>query len=162
VDLWYGATGDIEWYDSGQVTTRGGSLVITMDSTSKTQAGLTNGVCLFEQNVLFHVSVRLVMVSFLFISISLDARTYYYRRTGSTAPFTAADNHNLDYRSGMLQTLNKFCFTTRYVEVSATFPGPDQIAQGYVSLLIVGLVFGWFSVLVCAFFFFFSLVLVAS
>jgi len=33
----------------------------------------------------------------------------------------------------MLQTWNKFCFTTGYVEVSATFPGPDQNTQGYVS-----------------------------
>jgi len=52
---------------------------------------------------------------------------------GSTAPFTAADNHGLNYRSGMLQTWNKFCFTTGYLEVSATFPGPDQNARGYVS-----------------------------
>jgi hypothetical protein len=43
VNLWYGATGDIEWYDPGQVTTRGGALVITMDSTATTQAGMTNG-----------------------------------------------------------------------------------------------------------------------
>ena len=54
---------------------------------------------------------------------------------GSTAPFTAADNHGLDYRSGMLQTWNKFCFTTGYIEVSATFPGPDQNTRGYVSVL---------------------------
>ncbi|KIM38469.1 glycoside hydrolase family 16 protein [Hebeloma cylindrosporum] len=92
VDLWYGATGDIEWYDPGQVTTRDGALVITMDSTSTTRAGMTNG---------------------------------------STAPFTAADNHGLNYRSGMLQTWNKFCFTTGYIEVSVTFPGPDQNTQGY-------------------------------
>ncbi|KAF8886596.1 beta-glucan synthesis-associated [Gymnopilus junonius] len=49
----------------------------------------------------------------------------------STAPFTNADNHGLDYRSGMLQTWNKFCFTTGYIEVSVTFPGPDQNTQGY-------------------------------
>jgi hypothetical protein len=35
----------------------------------------------------------------------------------------------------MLQTWNKFCFTTGYIEVSATFPGPDQNTQGYVSCL---------------------------
>ena len=34
----------------------------------------------------------------------------------------------------MLQTWNKFCFTTGYIEVSVTFPGPDQNTQGYVSL----------------------------
>ncbi|PPQ73668.1 hypothetical protein CVT26_010760 [Gymnopilus dilepis] len=92
VDLWYGSTGDLEWYDPQQVTTRDGALIITMDSTSTTQAGLT---------------------------------------PNSTAPFTQADNHGLDYRSGMLQSWNKFCFTTGYIEVSVTFPGPDQNTQGY-------------------------------
>lgn len=44
VDLWYGVTGDIEWYDPSQVTTRDGALVITMDSTATAQAGLTSGM----------------------------------------------------------------------------------------------------------------------
>lgn len=92
VDLWYGATGDLEWYDPQQVTTRNGSLVITMDSTTTTQAHLT---------------------------------------PGSTAPFTAADNHNLTYRSGMLQSWNKLCFSSGYIEVSVSLPGPDQNTQGY-------------------------------
>lgn len=39
VDLWYGSTGDIEWYDPQQVTTRDGALVITMDSTDTTAPG---------------------------------------------------------------------------------------------------------------------------
>lgn len=43
VDLWYGATADLEWYDPQQITTRNGSLVITMDSTTTTEAGLTPG-----------------------------------------------------------------------------------------------------------------------
>ncbi|KAK7460820.1 hypothetical protein VKT23_008749 [Stygiomarasmius scandens] len=30
--LWYGATQDVEWYDPSQVTTRNGSLVVTLDS----------------------------------------------------------------------------------------------------------------------------------
>ena len=42
-------------------------------------------------------------------------------------------NHGLDYRSGMLQSWNKFCFTTGYVEVSVTLPGPDEDTTGYVS-----------------------------
>ena len=33
----------------------------------------------------------------------------------------------------MLQTWNKFCFTTGYVEVSVTLPGPDENTRGYVS-----------------------------
>ncbi|KAF8188985.1 beta-glucan synthesis-associated [Pholiota molesta] len=92
VDLWYGSTQDLEWYDPQQVTTRGGALVITMDSVNTTQPGLT---------------------------------------PGSTAPFTADENHGLGYRSGMLQSWNKFCFTTGYIEVAVTFPGPDQSTQGY-------------------------------
>ena len=41
VDIWYGATGDLEWYDPQQVTTRDGALVITMDSVDTLQPGLT-------------------------------------------------------------------------------------------------------------------------
>lgn len=91
-DLWYGSTGDLEWYDPVQVTTRGGALVITMDSADTLQAGLTQG---------------------------------------STAPFPLSSNHNLTYRSGMLQSWNKFCFTSGYIEVAVTFPGPNQNTQGY-------------------------------
>ncbi|KAL0958584.1 hypothetical protein HGRIS_013925 [Hohenbuehelia grisea] len=31
----------------------------------------------------------------------------------------------------MLQSWNKFCFTSGYIEVSVTFPGPDENTQGY-------------------------------
>ncbi|TFK23860.1 concanavalin A-like lectin/glucanase [Coprinopsis marcescibilis] len=85
-DLWYGATGDLEWYDPRQVTTKDGHLVITIDSVTTTES--------------------------------------------STAPFSAADNHELEYRSGMIQTWNKFCFTSGYIEVSVTFPG-DENSAGY-------------------------------
>ncbi|KAF5313655.1 hypothetical protein D9611_010166 [Ephemerocybe angulata] len=92
VDLWYGVTGDVEWYDPSQVVTKDGHLVITIDSTDTAGRGVTKG---------------------------------------STAPFTAADNHGLKYRSGMIQTWNKFCFTSGYVEVSVTFPGPTSSTAGY-------------------------------
>jgi len=92
VDLWYGATNDLEWYDPIQVTTRDGNLVITMDSTATTQSGLT---------------------------------------PGSTAPFQTSDNHNQTYRSGMLQSWNKFCFSGGYIEVAVNLPGPDENTQGY-------------------------------
>ncbi|KAJ8694351.1 hypothetical protein PTI98_009275 [Pleurotus ostreatus] len=94
VDLWYGVTGDIEWYDPSQVTTRNGNLVITMDSIETTVPGQT---------------------------------------VGSTAPFTAAENHALNYKSGMLQSWNKFCYTSGYIEVSVVLPGVNENAQGYVS-----------------------------
>ncbi|KAG8716446.1 hypothetical protein FRC11_008595 [Ceratobasidium sp. 423] len=32
-------------------------------------------------------------------------------------------NHDLNFRSGMLQTWNKFCFTTGYIEVAVSLPG---------------------------------------
>lgn len=50
---------------------------------------------------------------------------------GSTAPFTVEENHNLTYRSGMVQTWNKFCFTSGYIEVSVQLPAPGPTAQGY-------------------------------
>ncbi|EIN12547.1 glycoside hydrolase family 16 protein [Punctularia strigosozonata HHB-11173 SS5] len=36
------------------------------------------------------------------------------------------ENHNLNFRSGMLQSWNKFCFTTGYIEVSVSMPGSPQ------------------------------------
>ena len=36
---------------------------------------------------------------------------------------TETPNHDLNFMSGMLQSWNKFCFTTGYVEVSVSMPG---------------------------------------
>ena len=44
------------------------------------------------------------------------------------------ETHDLQYRSGMLQSWNKFCFTSGYIEVSLSLPGPNEDASGYVSL----------------------------
>ena len=44
-------------------------------------------------------------------------------------------NHGLQYRSGMLQSWNKFCFTSGYIEVAMTLPGPDSNTRGYVSIV---------------------------
>jgi beta-glucanase (GH16 family) len=41
--------------------------------------------------------------------------------------------HGLQYRSGMLQSWNKFCFTSVYIEVSMMLPGPNAEITGYVS-----------------------------
>ncbi|CCM02458.1 uncharacterized protein FIBRA_04557 [Fibroporia radiculosa] len=40
------------------------------------------------------------------------------------------ENHNLNFRSGMLQSWNKFCFTTGYIEVSVSLPGAHN-APGF-------------------------------
>ena len=45
----------------------------------------------------------------------------------------------------MLQTWNKFCFTTGYVEVSVTLPGPDENTKGYVSFYFCV----WFAFVEC-------------
>ncbi|KAK6537547.1 hypothetical protein TWF694_011729 [Orbilia ellipsospora] len=66
-DLHYAATTDLEWYDPDAMTTKAGTLRITLDA---------------------------------FI------------------------NHNLDYRSGMLNSWNKLCFKGGVLEVSASLPGP--------------------------------------
>lgn len=41
------------------------------------------------------------------------------------------ETHGLPYKSGMLQSWNKLCFSSGYLEVSVTFPGPNSNAQGY-------------------------------
>ncbi|KAJ3570177.1 hypothetical protein NP233_g4569 [Leucocoprinus birnbaumii] len=52
-----------------------------------------------------------------------------------------ADNHNMKYRSGMIQSWNKFCFTGGLVETSVTLPGGTKVSglwpAMYVSLLIL-------------------------
>lgn len=40
-------------------------------------------------------------------------------------------NHNLQFRSGMLQSWNKFCFTGGYIEVSLSLPGQNNEVMGY-------------------------------
>ncbi|KIK69666.1 glycoside hydrolase family 16 protein [Collybiopsis luxurians FD-317 M1] len=69
VDLHYWPTGDLEWYDPGAITTKGGQLVITL---------------------------------------------------------TEENNHDLNFKSGMLQSWNKLCFMTGYIEVSISLPGTHQ------------------------------------
>ncbi|EPS45326.1 hypothetical protein H072_681 [Dactylellina haptotyla CBS 200.50] len=66
-DLHYAATTDLEWYDPDAVTTKAGTLRLTLD---------------------------------------------------------AWQNHDLNYRSGMLQSWNKLCFKGGVLEVSASLAGP--------------------------------------
>lgn len=75
VDLWYGVTEDLEWYDPKNAFTRDGNLVLLVENV---------------------------------------------------------ENHGLDYRSAMLQSWNKFCFSSGYIEVNISLPGPNDETQGYV------------------------------
>ncbi|KAG2413279.1 beta-glucan synthesis-associated protein KRE6 [Aspergillus terreus] len=71
VDLWYGVTQDLEWYDPDAITTRDGVLEIRFD---------------------------------------------------------AFKNHDLQYRSGMLQSWNKLCFTGGRLEASISLPGAGDVS----------------------------------
>ncbi|KAI9748773.1 MAG: hypothetical protein M4579_007123 [Chaenotheca gracillima] len=70
VDLWYGVTQDLEWYDPDAATTKDGTLNIQFD---------------------------------------------------------AFQNHNLNYRSGMLQSWNKLCFQGGHIEASVSLPGKGSV-----------------------------------
>jgi hypothetical protein len=72
------------------------------------------------------VSIRVIPV----VILTFGAQ---FIHLGSTTPFQISDNHNQTYRSGMLQSWNKFCFTSGYIEVAVTLPGPDENTMGYVS-----------------------------
>jgi len=71
VDIWYGVTEDLEWYDPDAVTTANGTLNLKFD--------------LFQ-------------------------------------------NHNLNYRSGMVQSWNKLCFKGGRLEASISLPGRGDTA----------------------------------
>ena len=71
MDLWYGVTGDLEWYDPDAVSTANGTLNIKFD---------------------------------------------------------AFQSHNLNYRSGMLQSWNKLCFKGGRLEASISLPGRGDIS----------------------------------
>ena len=66
MDIWYGVTQDLEWYDPDAVTTKDGVLELRFD---------------------------------------------------------AFQSHNLNYRSGMLQSWNKICFKGGRIEASISLPG---------------------------------------
>ncbi|KAF2141402.1 glycoside hydrolase family 16 protein [Aplosporella prunicola CBS 121167] len=66
VDIWYGVTQDLEWYDPDAVITKDGTLNIRFDAHS---------------------------------------------------------NHDLEYRSGMVQSWNKLCFKGGHLEASISLPG---------------------------------------
>ncbi|KAH7351064.1 glycoside hydrolase family 16 protein [Rhexocercosporidium sp. MPI-PUGE-AT-0058] len=73
VDIWYGVTQDLEWYDPDAVSTGNGTLNLRFD---------------------------------------------------------AFQNHNLNYRSGMVQSWNKLCFKGGRLEASISLPGRGDI-QGF-------------------------------
>ncbi|KAH8599352.1 glycoside hydrolase family 16 protein [Bisporella sp. PMI_857] len=71
VDIWYGVTEDLEWYDPDALSTANGTLNIKFD---------------------------------------------------------AFQSHNLNYRSGMLQSWNKLCFKGGRLEASISLPGRGDIS----------------------------------
>ncbi|QRV75384.1 glycoside hydrolase family 16 protein [Ceratobasidium sp. AG-Ba] len=47
-------------------------------------------------------------------------------------------NHDLNYRSGMLQSWNKFCFTNGYIEFNMSLPGEANVAGYWPGAWIMG------------------------
>ncbi|KAF7968462.1 hypothetical protein HWV62_30551 [Athelia sp. TMB] len=47
-------------------------------------------------------------------------------------------NHDLNFMSGMLQSWNKFCFTTGYIEVSVSMPGTAEAAGLWPAVWTMG------------------------
>ncbi|KAJ9651911.1 beta-glucan synthesis-associated protein [Neophaeococcomyces mojaviensis] len=81
VDIWYGVTIDLEWYDPDAVTTNDGVLEIRFD---------------------------------------------------------AFQNHNLNYRSGMIQTWNKLCMKGGRLESSLSLPGRGDTVGFWPGLWTLG------------------------
>ncbi|KII83673.1 glycoside hydrolase family 16 protein [Plicaturopsis crispa FD-325 SS-3] len=48
------------------------------------------------------------------------------------------DNHNLKYRSGMIQSWNKFCFTGGLIEAAVTLPGANNIVGLWPAVWTMG------------------------
>ncbi|KZO93672.1 glycoside hydrolase family 16 protein [Calocera viscosa TUFC12733] len=46
--------------------------------------------------------------------------------------------HNLNWKSGMLQSWNKFCFTTGYIEVSVSLPGAGAVPGFWPGVWMMG------------------------
>ncbi|RXW16033.1 hypothetical protein EST38_g9828 [Candolleomyces aberdarensis] len=49
-----------------------------------------------------------------------------------------ADNHNLTYKSGMVQSWNKFCFTGGLIETSVRLPGSNSIGGFWPAVWTMG------------------------
>ncbi|KAJ7611987.1 beta-glucan synthesis-associated protein-domain-containing protein [Mycena polygramma] len=88
-NLHYWQTGDLEWYDPSAVTTRNGSLELTLS----------------------HVD-------------------------------DIANNYNLSYRSGMLSSWNKFCFTGGILLSSVTLPGTTNVLGLWPAVWAMGAGYG--------------------
>jgi hypothetical protein len=64
-----------------------------------------------------------------------DQRQLYTANGSLHVRIENVPSNGLSYRSGMLQSWNKFCFTSGYIEVALTLPGPNEETRGYVSPL---------------------------
>lgn len=62
-----------------------------------------------------------------------DARQLYTANGSLHVRIENVVENGMSYRSGMLQSWNKFCFTGGYIEVALVLPGPNDETRGYVS-----------------------------
>jgi len=61
-----------------------------------------------------------------------DPRQVYTANGSLHVRIENVPSNGMSYRSGMLQSWNKFCFTSGYIEVALTLPGPNEETRGYV------------------------------
>ncbi|KAF5371672.1 hypothetical protein D9758_003419 [Tetrapyrgos nigripes] len=85
VDLHYWQTNNLEWYDPSAITTKNGSLEVTLSQ-------VTN----------------------------------------------PAENHDLNYKGGMMSTWNKFCFTGGLIQSAVTLPGINNVAGLWPAVWTMG------------------------
>jgi hypothetical protein len=57
-------------------------------------------------------------------------------------------SHNLNFVSGMLQSWNKFCFTTGYIEVSVSLPGSPTAPGFWPGVWTMGNLVSWLLLVV--------------
>ncbi|KAI0277034.1 glycoside hydrolase family 16 protein [Russula aff. rugulosa BPL654] len=60
-----------------------------------------------------------------------DARQLYTANGSLHVRIENVVENGMSYRSGMLQSWNKFCFTGGYIEVALVLPGPNDETRGY-------------------------------
>ena len=105
-----GATGDYEWYDPDAVTTKGGSLQITIDEEPTRGFSFRSGML---QVRLPPSSSRCVLIHI----VSSPGTNFGTLRL-------------LAFFSRILIQLSRHSFTGGYIEVSVQLPGRDSISVG--------------------------------
>jgi hypothetical protein len=109
----------------------------SIPATTPSEKLLISGMVRTQQITTRDDAILLALFNLILLLVCIPSALLYSivfnSNTGSTASFTPADNHNLNYCIGMLQSWNKFCFTRGYIEIKVLLPRSDENSKGYVS-----------------------------